>query len=108
MVEQQKGELNFTLPDNWLRLTESDPVFVQTDNKMVRSIIIKVETDDGEQRYKAIRDRQSLYTTEVQGIPAAPVTRPPSSVAGPTLPELVDMPILRDVHDQLGFYLAVA
>lgn len=108
MVEQQKGELNFALPDNWLRLTESDPVFVQTDNKMVRSIIIRIETDDGEQRYKAIRDRQSLYTTEVQGIPAAPVTRPPSSVAGPTLLEFLDIPILRDVHDQLGFYLAVS
>lgn len=108
MVEQQKGEMNFSLPDNWLRLTESDPVFVQTDNKMVRAIIIQVETDDGEQRYKAIRDRQSLYTTEVQGIPAAPVTRPPSSIAGPTLLEFLDIPILRDVHDQLGFYLAVS
>jgi hypothetical protein len=108
MVEQQKGELNFSLPDNWLRLTESDPVFVQTGTKMVRAIITKVETDDGEQRYTAIRDRQSLYTTQVQGIPAAPVTRPPSSVAGPTVIEFLDIPILRDTHDQLGFYLAVS
>lgn len=108
MVEQQKGELNFSLPDNWLWLTESDPVFVQTGTKMVRAIIAKVETDDGEQRYKAIRDRQSLYTTEVQGIPAAPVTRPPSSVAGPTLLEFLDIPILRDAHDQLGFRMAVS
>jgi len=108
MVEQQKGELNFSLPDNWLRLTESDPVFVQTGTKMVRAIITKVETDEGEQRYKAIRDRQSLYTMQVQGIPAAPVTRPPSSVAGPTIIEFLDIPILRDTHDQLGFYLAVS
>lgn len=108
MVEQQKGELNFSLPDNWLRLTESDPVFVQTGTKMVRAIITKVETDDGEQRYKALRDRQSLYTMQVQGIPAAPVTRPPSSVAGPTIIEFLDIPILRDTHDQLGFYLAVS
>lgn len=108
MVEQQKGELNFTLPDKWLGLTESDPVFIQTGTKMVRAIIARVETDDGEQRYKAIRDRQSLYTTEVQGIPAAPVTRPPSSVAGPTLLEFLDIPILRDTHDQLGFYMAVS
>lgn len=108
MVEQQKGELNFSLPDNWLRLTESDPVFVQTGTKMVRAIITKVETDDGEQRYKALRDRQSLYTMQVQGIPAAPVTRPPSSIAGPTLIEFLDIPILRDTHDQLGFYLAVS
>lgn len=108
MIEQQKGELNFTLPDNWLRLSESDVVFRQVAGKMVRSIITSVETDDGEQRYKAIRDRQSLYTTMVQGIPAAPVTRPPSSVAGPTMVEFLDIPILRDAHDQLGFYMAVS
>lgn len=107
-VEQQKGELNFALPDNWLRLIESDPVFVQTDTKMVRAIIAKVETETGEQRYRAIRDRQSLYTTNVQGIPAAPVTQPPSSVAGPTLIEFLDIPTLRDTHDQLGFYMAVS
>lgn len=108
MIEQQKGELNFALPDNWLRLTESDAVFVQTGTKMVRAILTRVETDDGEQRYKAIRDRQSLYTTEVQGIPAAPVTRPPSSVAGPTVLEFLDIPILRDMDDQLGWRMAVA
>lgn len=108
IVEQQKGELNFSLPDNWLRLTEADPVFVQTGTKMVRAIISRVETDDGEQSYKAIRDRQSLYTTQVQGIPAAPVTRPPSSIAGPTLVQFLDIPILRDSHDMLGFYLAVS
>lgn len=108
MIEQQKGELNFALPDNWLRLTESDAVFVQTGTKMVRAILTRVETDDGEQRYKAIRDRQSLYTTQVQGIPAAPVTRPPSSVAGPTIIEFLDIPILRDMDDQLGWRMAVA
>ncbi|BDU17514.1 phage tail protein [Lysobacter auxotrophicus] len=108
MVEQQKGELTFALPDSWLRLTEADPVFLQLKNKMVRAILTRVETDDGEQRYKGIRDRQSLYRTQVQGIPAAPVTRPPSSVAGPTTVEILDIPILRDTHDQLGFYVAVS
>jgi hypothetical protein len=108
MVEQQKGELNFAMPDNWLRLIESDPVLIETNNKMVRGIITKVQTDDGEQRYKAIRDRQSLYGVSVQGIPAAPVTRPPSSIAGATILEFLDIPVLRDSHDQLGFYMAVS
>lgn len=107
IVEQQKGDLNFRLPDSWLSLTESDPVFVQAGTKMVRAIITRAETDDGEQAYKAIRDRQSLYTTQVQGIPAAPVTRPPSSVAGPTLVEFLDIPVLRDADDLLGFRVAV-
>ena len=108
MVEQQKGELSFALPDNWLRLTESDAVFVETNNKMVRAMLTRVETEDGEQRYKAMRDRQSLYRTQVQGIPAAPVKRPPSSVAGATALEFLDIAILRDTHDQLGFYVAVS
>lgn len=108
IVEQQKGELNFSLPDRWLGLTEADPAFVQVGTKMVRAIVSRVETEDGEQNYKAIRDRQSLYTTQVQGIPAAPVTRPPSSIAGPTLVQFMDIPILRDSHDMLGFYIAVS
>jgi hypothetical protein len=108
IVEQQKGELNFSLPDNWLSLTEADPVFVQAGTKMVRAILSRAEIDDGEQAYKAIRDRQSLYTTQIQGIPAAPVTRPPSSIAGPTIFEFIDTPILRDSDDQLGFRVAVS
>lgn len=108
MVEQQKGELNFALPDSWLKLTESDPVFVQVETKMVRAILTRVETDDGEQRYKAIRDRQSLYGVEIEGIPAAPVTRPPSSIAGPTLFEFLDIATLRDFQDVLGFRVAVS
>ena len=108
MVEQQKGELNVPLPDNWLRLAESDPVHVSFDGKTVRGIIGEVRIEDGEQHYKIARDRQSIYTMQVEGIPAAPITRPPSSVAGPTLVEFIDIPILRDSHDMLGYYLAVS
>lgn len=108
MAEMQKGELNFRLPDRFLRLTESDPVIVQWDGKSVRGVIAKVETDDGEQRYKVYRDRQSLYTLEVEGIPAAPVSPTPSRIAGPTLLQLIDIPILRDADDRLGFYIAVS
>jgi hypothetical protein len=108
MAEAQKGELKFTLPDNRLRLTESDPIIVQWEGKSVRGVIAEVETDDGEQRYKVQRDRQSLWTTQVEGIPAAPVSRPPSRIAGPTLLQVLDTPILRDADDQLGFYVAVS
>lgn len=108
MAEMQKGELNFSLPDSFLRLTESDPVIVQWDGKSVRGVIAKVETDDGEQRYKVYRDRQSLYSLEVEGIPAAPVSPTPSRIAGPTLLQLIDIPILRDADDRLGFYIAVS
>lgn len=108
IVEQQKGELTFSLPDNWLRLTESDPVFVQVDTKMVRAVIQKVDTDDGEQKYRAIRDRQSIHTMQVEGTPAAPVTLPPSNVVGPTRIEVIDAPLWRDQDDKLGFWVAVS
>ena len=73
----------------------------------MRGVIAKVGTGDGEQSYKVIRDRQSLYTMQVEGIPQEPPATPPSSVAGPTLIEILDIPIQRDSHDMLGFYAAV-
>ncbi len=108
MAEGQKGELKFSLPDNWIHLTESDPVFVQYEGRTVRAMIVEVMTDDGEQAYRLVRDRQSLYTMQVEGIPAAPITRPPSGVVGPTLIKFLDIGPLRDAHDVLGYYVAVS
>lgn len=108
MVEQQKGALEFTLPDSYIFLAESDPVLVQYGSKMVRAIVSRAEIDEGEIKIKAVRDRQSLYTADIEGIPAAEVPMPPSSVAGPTLVELIDSPIIRSSHDTLGFYIAAS
>ena len=108
MAEGQKGELKFSLPDNWIHLTESDPVFVQYEGRTVRAMIVEVMTDDGEQAYRLVRDRQSLYTMQVEGIPVAPITRPPSGVVGPTLIQFLDIGPLRDAHDVLGYYVAVS
>ncbi len=108
MTEAALGELEFSLPDNWLRLTQSDPLWIYRDGKMVRAMIVEVQTDDGEQRYRLVRDRQSIHSMQVQGMPAAPVTRPPSGIVGPTLIEFLDIKPLRDSHDVLGFYVAVS
>lgn len=108
MVEQQRGEFHFSLPDNWLFLTESDPVFFQWQGRTERLVINQVDTQDGQQDYRLIRDRQSIHSLSVEGYPPAPVTRPPSRVIGPTLIEFLDIPILRDAHDMLGFYIAIS
>lgn len=108
MSEAIKGELEFSLGDNYISLAESDPVIVQADGKSMRCVVSKVEIDDGQQTYRLYRDRQSLYSLKVQGIPAAPVPRPPSSIAGPTAIEVLDIPILRDADDRLGFYIAIS
>lgn len=107
-VEQQKGELNFRLTSKYLRLTESDVIHLPVEGRIVRGVIARVRTADGEQAYQVLRDRQSLYGVEVEGIPVAPPARPPSSVAGPTLFEFLDIATLRDSQDQLGFRVAVA
>lgn len=108
MAEQQKGELEFTVPDSFMQLTEGDPILVQEGGKMVRGIIQKATLDEGQIQFRVVRDRQSIYTSKVEGIPAAPVTRPPSSIAGPTLLDFIDCHIIRDSHDQLGFYLTAS
>lgn len=108
MVEAQKGELNIGLPDEWLRLTDSDPIIVSYGGKSVRGVISESLIMDGEQRYKVIRDRQSIYTMEVEGIPAAPITPPPSRIVGATVLEVLDIPIIRDTDDALGVYIAIS
>ena len=108
IAETQKGELHVPLPDSYLFLTESDPIHVHYEGKVVRGVISESVVMDGEQRYRVVRDRQSIHTMDVQGIPPAPVTRPPSSIVGATLLEVLDIPIVRDSDDALGVYIAVS
>jgi hypothetical protein len=44
----------------------------------------------------------------VEGIPPATPTTPPSSIVGPTLIEPLDIHILRDADDFLGYYVAIS
>lgn len=108
MAEAALGEIEFSLPDNWLRLTQSDSLWVHRDGRTIRAMIAEVSIDEGEQRYRLVRDRQSIYSMQVEGMPAAPVTLPPSSIVGPTIFEFLDLKPLRDSHDFLGFYAAVS
>jgi hypothetical protein len=109
-IEDQRGELKFKLPDKFLGIVPSDCGFVQWNGQTVRARVVKCDTQEGYQEYTLVRDRQSAYTTEVEGYPASPQQLPASNVAGPTLLELLDIPILKDVDDGLGFsyYVAVA
>lgn len=108
MAETQKGELHVPLPDKYLFLTESDPIHVHYEGKVVRGVISESVVMDGEQRYRVVRDRQSIHTMSVEGLPPAPITPPPSSIVGATLLEVLDIPIVRDSDDALGVYIAVS
>lgn len=110
MVEVARGELKFKLPDKYIGIVPSDPLFVQTQGKTVRVLIQKSEILDGYQAYTAFRDRQSAYTSNVEGIPAAKPSYPTNNVVGPTLLQIMDIHILRDADDNLGlsYYGAVS
>lgn len=107
-IEDAKGELRFMLPDSWLHLTTADAVFVDHDGRVDRVRIVKCDVQDGYQEYAAVRDRQSAYRSNAQGIPPSTPTAPPSSIVGPTLIEPLDIHILRDADDSLGLYIAVS
>jgi len=109
-VEDQKGELKFRLSDRFIRIVPSDCGFVHFQGQTVRARVVKADVQEGWQEYTLVRDRQSAYTSNVEGYPASPQQLPASNVAGPTLLEILDIPILKDVDDGLGlsFYVAVA
>lgn len=108
MIEDAKGEVSFALSDALIRLVAADPIIVQWQGTSQRCRIVRCDVQDGYQDYVVLRDRQSAYTSEIEGIPPAPQTPPPSSIVGPTLIEPLDIHILRDVDDFLGYYVAVS
>lgn len=107
MVEDSKAQLNFTLSDKFLQLVVADTVFVPYNDKTYRARITQVDMDDGKQSLQLLQDRQSAYTSNIQGIPAYVPTPPPSVVVGPTSIYPIDSHIIRDTDDSLGVYFTV-
>lgn len=109
-VEELRGERKFSLPDKYIGLTVTDCIPLEWDGVVYRMRITSCDVLDGYQQYTAVHDRQSNYTSDVEGIPAAPQTPPPSSVVGPTLLQPLDIHTLRDADDSVGLmmYFAVA
>jgi len=101
-LEDRKGELNFSLPDNYIWLTPADIVILQHDGKSERIRLQQEDVMDGYQQYIALRDRQSAVTSVVEGIPPPIIAPPPSEVVGPTLVLPIDIPLLSDTDDVTG------
>lgn len=110
LAENQRGSVNLTLPDKWIGLRIADPIIAEVGDANRRLMIQKMSILDGYQKYEATYDRQSAYTSNVEGIPAVPQTPPPTSNVGPTLIIPLDIPLLRDSDDtaDLSYYVAVA
>jgi hypothetical protein len=108
MIEDVRGELSLLLSDKWAKLAPANCVFFSRDGKTLRLRLAKVETFDGYAQYVALRDRQSAYVAQVEGIPASPILLPANNSVGPTLMEPLDIQILHDVDDALGLSMYVA
>ncbi|MCW1937499.1 phage tail protein [Pseudomonas sp. MDMC_285] len=103
-IEEQRGELEFSLPMSWLQLTCAD--IITLNGARVR--ITDIEIDDGQQNYKAIYDRVSAYQSTISGVPIDQPSEPPELIISPCLIEIIDSHILSSADDQLGYYVAVS
>lgn len=109
LAENQRGEIRFSLPDKYLRLTPAQCINVTMNGSTVRVRIVSVSVFDGYQEYVCLRDRLSAYTVaNVVGMPPDPSTPPPSRDVGNTLLAVLDIPLLRDADDPAGIGLYVA
>jgi hypothetical protein len=103
-IEEQKGEVTFTLDSSYLALTVADIIILRDD----RLRITEVAIDEDRQKYKATFDRASAYQSDIQGFPIVPPSTPPSLIIGDSRIEFIDSHILRDGDDKLGYYIAVS
>lgn len=103
-IEEQRGEIEFSLPVSWLQLACADVITLNG----ARVRITDIEIDDGQQNYKAIYDRVSAYQSNISGVPIDPPSEPPSLIISPSVIEIVDSHILVSSDDQLGYYVAVS
>lgn len=103
-IEDQRGDVKFSLPDSWLQLTTADVVMLGGE----RMRITEIEIDDGQQNYTCVYDRASAYESTIKGLPIDPPSEAPSLIVSPSVIEIIDSHILQSADDQLGYYIAVS
>lgn len=103
-IEEQRGDVTFSLPDTDIDLVVSDIVIF--DGMRLR--ITDLDLDDGQQHYTCKHDRVSAYESDIQGVPIDPPSTPPSLIVAESRLELMDIHILRSSDDTLGYYAAVS
>ena len=107
-IWHNRRNYSFTLSSKWMELSPGDTVNIKLDNGEIRTVrIIKVTTDGGMVSVEALEHNPNIYTSGKVGWTntfdnAGPGVLPYTAI------ELMDIPILRDVDDNAGFYLAVA
>lgn len=103
-IEDQGGDVEITLSDEYIWLTDGDPVTLDG----VRYRIIETDMDHGIQKYTLRRDRKSAYFSSILGVQPPVPADPPSLIVGNTVLQFIDSHILTDQDDSLGYYVAVS
>lgn len=103
-IEEQRGDFEFALADNFIQLTGADIILFEGD----RLRITECKIDEGQQTYKLTYDRATAYQSTIQGVPAGVPSTPPSLIASESRMEFIDTSILKSSDDALGYYIAVS
>lgn len=101
---QAEGRVDLPLPEEYSTLVASDCITYAGR----RWLIEQTDYAEGEMRVRAVYDRASAYDSSASGQPAPAPSLPNSGLGGPTLLEWLNIPILSDLDDRLGFYVAVS
>jgi len=98
---EAEGKTTFKLPEEFTRVTPSDPF--TKDSKRWR--VTKKEEADGIVTIEAARDRISAYTSSAVGTPHSSGGAP-SGLRGPTRFVAMNLPRLKTADTSLGVYIA--
>lgn len=104
LFSQAEGRKDFSLPMEFGYLVPSDCINYQGK----RWLIEGKDAVEGENKFKAVYDRASDYLSNAGGTPAPAPELPNTGLRGQTLIQALNLPILRDVDDRIGFYVVVS
>lgn len=103
----ETDKARISLPVKFTRITATDVVtLIDHDSVPHRIRMMGKDEDPNVLMFEAQKDRQSAYTGSVVGRTPMPPTPPVSALIGPTLMMVMNIPILSESHDELGFYVA--
>lgn len=94
------GEVVFSIPDENLSLVPGDCISLFLRDSIRRLRIDLIDYYPGKLKLTCRGDRQSAYTSNVEGLTPPAPTPPPPSLVGPTLIVVGDWPALRDQDDE--------
>lgn len=102
------GEEKFSLGFNNMDLVPTDCVGVYLRDQLRRMRFNATQVSDGVIDASLIADRQSAYTSNIQGMPLPEPTPPPPSIVGQTAFDFLDIPALVDNNDRLLYYIGMS